>query len=183
MCGIAGLVGRCENARAHVQRMIDALSHRGPDDEGIYESAEATLGHRRLSIIDLTGGHQPIVDEASGLSITFNGENDDTKYETGNEFHLEAAAAIHFSPTFSVGVNGYHYEQLTGDSGAGAALGDFEGRVTAFGPTMSATFVLGPIPVITSLRYFREFNVKNRLEGNAGWLTITIPLWAPDQGG
>ncbi len=54
--------------------MIDALSHRGPDDHGIYEGFGATLGHRRLSIIDLGGGHQPIVDRSHGLSIVFNGE-------------------------------------------------------------------------------------------------------------
>jgi hypothetical protein len=137
---------------------------------------------------DLTGA-ATWLDPESGIElsgaagITFNGENDDTDYETGNEFHLEAAAVYHFSPTFSVGVNGYHYQQLTGDSGAGAALGDFEGRVTAFGPTISASFMLGPIPVAASLRYFHEFNVKNRLEGDAGWLTISIPLWVPDQEG
>jgi len=122
--------------------------------------------------------------ELSGAAgITFNGENDDTDYETGTEFHLEAAAAYHFSPTFSVGVNGYHYQQLTGDSGSGATLGDFEGRVTGLGPLMSATLMLGPIPVATSLQYYHEFNVENRLEGDAGWLTITIPLWVPDQEG
>ena len=122
--------------------------------------------------------------ELSGAAgITFNGENDDTDYETGTEFHFEAAAAYHFSPTFSVGVNGYHYQQLTGDSGAGATLGDFKGRVSALGPMMSATFMLGPIPVAASLRYFHEFNVENRLEGHAGWLTISVPLWVPDQEG
>jgi hypothetical protein len=46
---------------------------------------------------------------------------------------------------------------------------------------MSTTFMLGPIPVATSLQYYHEFNVENRLEGDAGWLTITIPLWVPDQ--
>jgi hypothetical protein len=126
--------------------------------------------------LDLESG----IELSGAAGITFNGENDDTKYETGTEFHLEAAAAYHFSPTFSVGVNGYHYQQLTGDSGAGATLGDFKGRVTALGPMMSGTFMLGPIPVATSLRYFHEFDVKNRLEGDAGWLTITIPLWVPD---
>jgi asparagine synthase (glutamine-hydrolysing) len=54
--------------------MIDSLSHRGPDDQGIYDASGATLGHRRLSIIDLGGGHQPIVDRVNGLSIVFNGE-------------------------------------------------------------------------------------------------------------
>jgi hypothetical protein len=78
-------------------------------------------------------------------------------------------------------VNGYHYQQLSGDSGKGATLGDFEGRVTAVGPTVSANFQLGQVPVAMSLRYFHEFNVKNRLEGDSGWLTISIPLWVPGQ--
>ncbi len=111
----------------------------------------------------------------------FNGENDETDYETGTELNVEAAAVYHFSPAFSAGVNGYHYQQLSGDSGRGAALGDFEGRVTALGPTVSANFRLGQVPVAISLRYFREFNVRNRLEGDSGWLTISIPLWVPDQ--
>jgi len=105
---------------------------------------------------DLTGA-ATWLDPGSGIElsgaagITFNGENDDTEYETGTEFHLEAAAAYHFSPIFSVGVNGYHYQQLTGDSGAGATLGDFKGRVTALGPTISAIFMLGQVPIVTSL--------------------------------
>ena len=74
MCGIAGLVGEYRDGTASVRRMIDALSHRGPDDHGIYEGSGAILGHRRLSIIDLGGGHQPIVDQSHGLSIVFNGE-------------------------------------------------------------------------------------------------------------
>ncbi len=120
--------------------------------------------------------------ELSGAAgVTFNGENDETDYETGTEFHVEAAAVYHFSPAFSAGVNGYHYQQISGDSGAGAALGDFEGRVTAIGPVVSANFQLGPVPVVMSLRYFREFDAKNRLEGDAGWLTISIPLWVPNQ--
>jgi len=120
--------------------------------------------------------------ELSGaLGFTFNGENDDTKYETGTEFHLEASIFYHFSETFSVGLNGYHYDQLTGDSGAGATLGDFKGRVTALGPGISGTFQVGPAPVSMSFRYFNEFNVKNRLEGDACWLTVSLPLWVPGQ--
>jgi len=74
MCGIAGLVGDYADGTASVRRMMDVMSHRGPDDQGVYEGAGAILGHRRLSIIDLGGGHQPIVDKAHGLSIVFNGE-------------------------------------------------------------------------------------------------------------
>lgn len=41
--------------------------------------------------------------------------------------------------------------------------------------------MVGSVPVVASLSYYREFNVKNRLEGNAGWLRVSIPLWVPDQ--
>ncbi len=120
--------------------------------------------------------------EVSGaIGATFNGENDDTDYETGDEIHLEAAISRHFSPKFSLGLNAYHYQQVSGDSGAGAILGDFKGRVTGFGPTASANFQVGPIPVAASFQYFHEFNVKNRFEGQAGWLTLTIPLLVPNQ--
>jgi len=74
MCGIAGLIGPHSNGAESVRRMIDAISHRGPDDEGIFAVSGATLGHHRLSIIDISGGHQPMVDRDARLSIVFNGE-------------------------------------------------------------------------------------------------------------
>jgi len=124
---------------------------------------------------------QKSIELSGALGFTFNGENDDTKYDTGTEFHLEAAFFYHFSEAFIIGINGYHYQQITGDSGAGATLGDFEGRVSALGPGVSGTFKVGPAPIAWSLRYFHEFNAKNRLEGDAGWLTISLPLWVPGQ--
>lgn len=75
MCGIAGIVacGPLEAKRSKVRRMLDLLAHRGPDDEGLYETAEVCLGHRRLAIIDLSpGGHQPMIDGHNAL--VFNGE-------------------------------------------------------------------------------------------------------------
>lgn len=108
--------------------------------------------------------------------ITFNGENPSTNYRSGTEYHFEGAIMKHFSPKFSVGIVGYHYQQITGDSGSGAVLGDFKGRVSAIGPNISYTFEVGDYPVITSLRWMREFNTKNRLEGDAGIFTVTIPL-------
>ena len=119
--------------------------------------------------------------ELSGAAgVTFNGENDDTDYRTGTESHFEAAAFYNFSKLFSAGLNGFYYQQLTGDSGAGAALGSFKGRVAALGPGLTANLKLGPVPVTVNFRYFREFNAKNRLEGDSGWLTVSIPLWVPD---
>ena len=121
------------------------------------------------------------IELSTAAGITFNGKTDDTEYKTGTEFHFEASAFYQFTPTLSAGLNGYHYEQISGDSGAGATLGDFKGRVSALGPGISGTFQVGPVPVSVSLRYYHEFNAKNRLEGDAGWLTATIPLWVPGQ--
>ena len=80
------------------------------------------------------------------------------------------------SKSFGLGLVGYHYQQITGDSGAGANLGDFKGRVTALGPTINYNFTLSQIPVSTSLKYLKEFNVENRLEGDVGMFTLAMPL-------
>ncbi len=75
MCGIAGLVVRGETARAEdVRHMCQTIVHRGPDDEGVYARGPASLGMRRLSIIDLAGGHQPIHNEDESVWVVFNGE-------------------------------------------------------------------------------------------------------------
>jgi asparagine synthase (glutamine-hydrolysing) len=76
MCGIAGIVGReGESIRAeHVRLMTDAIIHRGPDDDGIHVQSNVGLGMRRLSIIDVAGGHQPIYNEDRSVCVVFNGE-------------------------------------------------------------------------------------------------------------
>jgi asparagine synthase (glutamine-hydrolysing) len=78
MCGIAGIVhfhGESRASEALVRRMTELLAHRGPDDTGIYTSGPVSLGHRRLSIIDLSaGGHQPMANETGSVWITYNGE-------------------------------------------------------------------------------------------------------------
>jgi asparagine synthase (glutamine-hydrolysing) len=77
MCGICGVYnfGTGEPAdQAALKRATDAMAHRGPDDEGFYLDGPLGLGNRRLSIIDLPGGHQPIANEDESIWITFNGE-------------------------------------------------------------------------------------------------------------
>ncbi len=75
MCGIAGVAGVADSdGRAQVGRMCGALRHRGPDDEGFYSACGVTLGSRRLSIIDLAGGHQPVHNEDSTIWVVQNGE-------------------------------------------------------------------------------------------------------------
>jgi asparagine synthase (glutamine-hydrolysing) len=77
MCGICGKLGFEQDAnvsRSLISAMLDTIRHRGPDDEGIYLSPGLGLGHARLSIIDLTSGHQPLSNENDTIWIVFNGE-------------------------------------------------------------------------------------------------------------
>jgi asparagine synthase (glutamine-hydrolysing) len=76
MCGICGIVGlpSQEEAAGFVRRMMAAMNHRGPDGEGQFVSSRAAIGMRRLSIIDLPGGLQPIWNETGTLAVIFNGE-------------------------------------------------------------------------------------------------------------
>ena len=74
MCGIAGFVSRRENKKKIVKAMCDKIIHRGPDGEGYYTDKDVALGHRRLSIIDLTLGSQPMYNEDKSLVVIFNGE-------------------------------------------------------------------------------------------------------------
>jgi asparagine synthase (glutamine-hydrolysing) len=77
MCGIAGIVNLNPHARvdeARLKRMRDVLRHRGPDGAGLWIDGPVGLGHRRLSIVDLAGGHQPMANEDESVWITYNGE-------------------------------------------------------------------------------------------------------------
>ena len=77
MCGIAGIIGSEHDylaSGADVHQMCQTIVHRGPDDEGIYAKGRAGLGMRRLSIIDLSTGHQPIHNEDGTVWVVFNGE-------------------------------------------------------------------------------------------------------------
>src|SRR3954464_13368968 len=77
MCGIAGIVeagGVPPDERDRAVLMRDVLTHRGPDGAGLHCDGIAALAHRRLSIVDLAGGHQPLANEDGSIWVTFNGE-------------------------------------------------------------------------------------------------------------
>ena len=76
MCGICGVIGiqTSELAEQITRRMMGAITHRGPDEDGLLVAPSAALGMRRLSIIDLPGGHQPVFNESRNVAVVFNGE-------------------------------------------------------------------------------------------------------------
>jgi len=116
------------------------------------------------------------VDLSMAMGVTFNQVNRATDYKTGDEFHLEWAASKYITKDFTIGLVGYYYQQFTGDSGSGARLGSFEGRVIALGGTVGYTFEVGKLPISTRIKVYREFDVQNRMEGTAGFFTVSLPL-------
>jgi asparagine synthase (glutamine-hydrolysing) len=77
MCGIAGIIRfdpRESVDEDRVKRMRDVLRHRGPDGEGLWVEGPVGLGHRRLAIVDLALGHQPMPNEDETVWVTYNGE-------------------------------------------------------------------------------------------------------------
>ncbi|GAB4064469.1 transporter [Ancylobacter sonchi] len=118
------------------------------------------------------------IELSATAGFTFNGTNDVTDYTTGTEFHVEWAATKALTKQLSVGLVGYYYDQITGDSGPGARLGDFKGQVTALGGTIAYNFQLGPTPISARVKIYREFDAVNRLEGTAGYFTVAFPLGA-----
>ena len=74
MCGIVDFVGARADMQEILQGMMDAIAHRGPDGQGQFIEGPAALGQRRLSIIDLEGGKQPMFNEDQNLAVIFNGE-------------------------------------------------------------------------------------------------------------
>ena len=74
MCGICGFTGKLDNREEAIRKMTEVITHRGPDSDGFFSDDTISMGFRRLSIIDLDAGHQPIYNEDKTLVLTFNGE-------------------------------------------------------------------------------------------------------------
>lgn len=123
-------------------------------------------------------------DEATGwdlsgkAGVTYNGTNEATDYTTGVESHYEASLAKAFNPAWSAGLQAYYFEQVTGDTGPGALLGPFKGRVAGVGGQVAYNFkIAGKIPATLRLHALTEFEARNRLEGTSVFLDFTMPLW------
>ncbi|MGQ0446526.1 MAG: SphA family protein [Beijerinckiaceae bacterium] len=130
---------------------------------------------------DMKGGYTFLSMEtgtelSAAAGVTFNLLNTATGYQTGTEFHLEAALNQHIPFGLAAGVGGYFYQQLSGDSGSGAVLGPFRGRVAAVGPLLAYTFKVDTQQVTLSGRWFHEFDVKRRVRGDAIFASLSFPL-------
>lgn len=124
--------------------------------------------------LGLTWFHKQTGTEISLLpGIMVNTTNPATDYHTGTEFHLDFMVNQFVAPTFAVGLQGYWYKQVDGDSGSGAVFGPFMGEAVGIGPALlwSPEFLKGKAAVI--LKYLRDVSNTNRLQGDWGQITFS----------
>lgn len=148
---------------------------------GSYDSqrlANIGIGHAAID----AGGAYTYLNPQSGrefsavIGFTYNWENQDTQYKNGVDSHFDWAASQFLSANWEIGIAGYVYYQLSGDSGPGAKLGPFKSRIAAIGPEIGYTFTIGGLPAYANLRGYYEFWAQNRIEGHALFATVVIPL-------
>ena len=147
---------------------------------GAYNSdrlANLGIGH---GAIDAGGGYT-YFNPATGreastvVGFTYNFENPDTDYQSGVDFHIDWGSAQFLNEHFFVGAVGYYYQQITGDSGDGAVLGDFKSRVAGIGPQVGYLFPIGDkLQGAFSAKAYWEFAAQNRPEGWNMWLSFAI---------
>ncbi len=133
---------------------------------------EPNLG---VTYLDPKKGHE----FSAYLGYTINFENPATNYRTGNEFHLDWFVGQHLPKGFALGLVGFFYQQVTGDSGSGATLGDFKGQALAIGPCVTFNGKIGKHPIGVNIRYYQDLTVTNRLDGNSFYATLTFGFPGP----
>jgi hypothetical protein len=155
---------------------------RGDFSHLVYVQAVAPTGRWRPGFPPTIGLHRPGIDTGWAFSrehkpsklqlngsagLTFNFEDAETDYKTGNEFHFEWAIGREFATGLVIGIVGYDYRQLTGDPGAGALIGPFKGSVDAIGVGVSYTRLINKTPLVFNLRQYHDFDAENRWQGDA----------------
>jgi hypothetical protein len=139
------------------------LGHAGIDGGGGYTYFNPQTGHEFSAV----------------AGFTYNFENHDTNYKNGIDFHLDWGASQFLSRQLHVGLVGYAYQQLTGDSGTGNRVGDFRSRVFGVGPQLGYIFPVAGHQGYLNLKGYKEFGAEHRPEGWNVWLTFVISPAAP----
>jgi len=146
---------------------------------GSYDAERlASIGTNHWAV-DIGGGYTYLNMEtgrefSATLGFTYNFENPDTDYQNGIDAHLDWGASQFLNEQVHLGLVGYFYYQLTGDSGEGAVLGDFKSSVNGIGPQIGYLFKMGGMDAYLNLKGYWEFGADNRPEGWNGWLTWSI---------
>lgn len=169
--------------------------NKGVDNFMIYGTGDIPVGdYSSTSLANLGIGHGA-ADAGAGYTyfnpqnghefsfvggFTYNFMNNATSYQNGVDFHLDAGASQFFTKQWQLGVVGYVYNQVTGDSGAGDRVGSFESRVLGLGPEIGYLFPLGDkLQGYFNLKAYAEADARDRPFGYNVWLTLAIAPAAP----
>ena len=189
----AGWISIWRRADATARHIITTRAQLGWQDGDFahlaYVQVVANSGHWERGFAPITGFNWPGIDigwsftwtekttklQFDGTTgVTFNFENNVSEYDSGTDFHAEWAIGREICQGLMIGVAGYDFRQLTGDSGPGARLGPFEGQVDAIGPAITYTTLIDKSPVVLSARHYEEFNAENRFSGSSTILSGTV---------
>jgi hypothetical protein len=155
----------------------------------VYATTGIPIGAYQLNRLSALGlGHWAVdggvgytyLNEKAGIEgsvvfgLTYNFINPYTQYQSGTDAHLDWAVSPILTDKFHIGAVGYFYNQITGDSGAGARLGDFKSRVAGIGPQIGFFIPLFDREAYLNLRAYSEFDASNRLEGWNAFVTFSI---------
>ena len=140
--------------------------------------ANIGIGHGAVDV----GGAYTYFDQAKGhefsgvLGVTYNLKNDDSGYHNGVDIHLDWAASQFLDSHWQVGLVGYVYGQLTGDSSPRPSADGLKSSIASIGPQIGYAFTVRGQPAYVNLRGYWEFAATNRIEGSAAFVTLSIPL-------
>jgi hypothetical protein len=168
--------------------------HQGVNNFMIYGTGDIPVGtYNSTSLANLSIGHgaadggvgYTYLDQTTGhefsavAGFTYNFTNPSTNYKNGVDFHLDWGASQFLSKQVLVGLVGYLYDQVTGDSGSGDRVGPFESRVIGVGPQIGYLFPVGDMQGYLNLKGYGEFDARDRPHGFNVWLTFAISPAAP----
>jgi hypothetical protein len=174
--------------------------HNGVNNVLVYATGDVPVGaYSSTSLANLGIGHgaadggfgYTYLDQKTGreftavAGFTYNLVNTSTSYQNGVDFHLDWGASQYLSKQWFVGVVGYVYDQVSGDSGSGDHVGSFESRVIGLGPQIGYIFPLGKwdglgeMQGYLNLKGYGEFDANDRPSGFNVWLTFAITPAAP----
>jgi len=140
-----------------------------------YVAVDAGTGYTYLDT--KTGNEFSIVG-----GFTYNFINPYNQYQNGIDSHIDWAASHFLNKNVLVGIAGYYFQQLTGDHGAGARLGNFEGRVVGIGPQIGFMFPVSEgYQGYLNLKAYKDLATENRPEGYTAWVTFAISPAAPSE--
>ncbi len=121
-------------------------------------------------------GRENGIEASLFVGVDFNTKNNDTKYRSGTQAHIDGTLAQHFkilSGIAGIGITGFRYQQIKGDSGAGAIFGDFKAKSHGIGPVISYIKKTSAATIIARLKWLHEFDSKNRFQGDIVFLKLS----------